>query len=82
MRRSRFDCIYQGSAVDLFSAFRTVDSDKGVALAGQIFHGWKATWKREFRLPWREAGPSNHFDDEVDSDQKVVNKELSSFHSN
>jgi len=37
----------------------------------------KATWKREFKLPWREAGPPNHHDDKVDSDQKVVNKELS-----
>ena len=24
---------------------------------------------REFKLPWREAGPPNHFDDQVDSDQ-------------
>ena len=39
----------------------------------------KATWKREFKLPWREAGPANHHDDdEVDSDQEVVSKELSS----
>jgi len=37
----------------------------------------KATWKREFKLPWREAGPPNHHDDKVDSDQEVVNKELS-----
>ena len=37
----------------------------------------KATWKREFKLPWREAGPPNHHDDKVDSDQKVVNKDLS-----
>ena len=29
----------------------------------------KATWKREFKLPWREAGPPNHHDVEVDSDQ-------------
>jgi len=29
----------------------------------------KATWKREFKLPWREAGPPNHLDDKVDSDQ-------------
>jgi len=36
-----------------------------------------ATWKREFKLPWREAGPPNHHDDKVDSDQEVVNKELS-----
>jgi len=37
----------------------------------------KATWKREFKLPWRQAGPPNHLDDKVDSDQEVVNKELS-----
>ena len=30
--------------------------------------GCKATWKREFKLPWREAGPPNHHDDKVDSD--------------
>jgi len=29
----------------------------------------KATWKREFKLPWRVAGPPNHHDDKVDSDQ-------------
>ena len=29
------------------------------------------------KLPWREAGPLNHLDDIVDSDQCVVNKELS-----
>ena len=29
----------------------------------------KATWKRESKLPWREAGPPNHHDDKVDSDQ-------------
>ena len=34
----------------------------------------KATWKRELKLPWREAGPPNHYDDKVDSDQQVVNK--------
>ena len=26
--------------------------------------------EREFKLPWREAGPPNHHDDQVDSDQK------------
>ena len=25
---------------------------------------YKATWKREFKLPWREAGPPNHLEDE------------------
>jgi len=29
------------------------------------------------KLPWRETGPLNHHDDKVDSDQQVVNKELS-----
>ena len=29
------------------------------------------------KLPWREAGLLNYFDDEVDSDQWVVSKELS-----
>jgi len=28
-----------------------------------------ATWEREFKIPWREAGPPNHYDDKVDSDQ-------------
>ena len=39
--------------------------------------GGRFTWKGEFKLPWREAGPPDHHDDEVDSDQYVVNKELS-----
>ena len=30
--------------------------------------------KREFKLPWHEAGPPNHLDDNVDSDQQFVNK--------
>jgi len=30
---------------------------------------YRATWKREFKRPWREAGPPNHHDDIVDSDQ-------------
>ena len=29
----------------------------------------KATWKREFKLPWCEAGPPNHLDEKVDSDK-------------
>ena len=29
----------------------------------------KPTWKRKSKLPWREAGPPNHLDDQVDSDQ-------------
>ena len=30
---------------------------------------YKAARKREFILPWREAGPLKHLDDKVDSDQ-------------
>ena len=33
--------------------------------------------ERAFKLPWREAGPPNHHDDKVVSDQEVVDKELS-----
>jgi hypothetical protein len=29
----------------------------------------KATWKREYKLPRREAGPPNHHDDTADLDQ-------------
>ena len=29
----------------------------------------KATWKRKFKLPWREAGSPDHQDDTVDLDQ-------------
>jgi len=34
-----------------------LSSDEGI-LAGKC----KATWKREFKLPWREAGLLNHHD--------------------
>jgi len=37
----------------------------------------KATWKREFKLPWREADSPDHHDVMVDWDQYVVNEELS-----
>ena len=36
-----------------------------------------AAWKRESKFQWRETGPTNHHDDEVDLDQQVVNKKLS-----
>ena len=29
----------------------------------------KATWEKEFKLPWREAGPPNYHDDIVEWDQ-------------
>ena len=40
----------------------------------------KATWKKEFKLPWREAGPPNIHDDEVDMDERDVDTELSLWH--
>ena len=36
-------------------------------------------WKREFKFPWREAGPPNQHNDKVDSNQYVANKEVSLF---
>ena len=48
------------------------------AMSGTSF---RITWKKNFKLPWREAGPPNHHDDKVDSDQKVVNTFLARFSS-
>jgi hypothetical protein len=53
------------------------DLDQLVANQELSLCGCKATWKREFKLPWREAGQPNHHDVTVDSDQRVVNQELS-----
>ena len=36
---------------------------------GNRLRGGSETFKREFKLPWREAGPPNHLNDQVDSDQ-------------
>ena len=36
---------------------------------GTLIERYKATWNRDFKLPWREAGQPNHLDDEADSDQ-------------
>ena len=46
---------------------------QAISLSGLVT--W--VWKREFKLPWREAGPPDHHNDKVDSDQYVVNNELS-----
>ena len=36
----------------------------------QTYQGrYQATWKREFKFPWRRAGPLRHLDDVVDLDQ-------------
>ena len=41
-------------------------SDRGGALQdGEC----KATWEREFKLRWREAGPPDHHDNHADSDR-------------
>ena len=49
--------------------FRYDPRPKPEASSVVLGRGCKATWKREFKLPWREAGPPNHHDDKVDSDQ-------------
>jgi len=47
-------------------------------MGGQGLEGrCKATWKREFKIPCRQAGPPNHLTDKVDSDQYDANEELS-----
>jgi len=47
-----------------------------VALGFRVYWDgrYTATWKRKFKIACREAGPPNDLDDQVDSDQKVVNK--------
>ena len=49
------------------TAFR-VDGGPPSSAVGVYGH-YIQTWKKEFKLPWREAGPPNHYDDKVDSDQ-------------
>jgi len=51
--------------VSVFSNLHVLSLDRICAPEGRC----KATWKREFELPWREAGPPNHRDDKVGSDQ-------------
>jgi len=65
-----FVCDHAGLAINTFST-----GGAGAARA----RGWsgqddqcKATWEREFKLSWHEAGPLNH----LDSDQEVVNQEV------
>ena len=36
-----------------------------------------ATWKKEFKLAWREASPPNHLDGKLDSGQGVIQNSLS-----
>ena len=56
------------------SYLRLIDSC--IVLAG-VVDGEVAGGKNGIQLPWREARPPSHRDDKVDSDQEVVNKELS-----
>ena len=58
-----------------FSRNESVNLQSQVSLLLYYSRAW--TWKREFNLPWREAGPPNHLGEKVDSDQLVVNTELS-----
>ena len=55
----------------------TVSYERGTPVGQRINASLKRDSPREFELPWREAGPPNHHDDKVDSDQWVVKKELS-----
>ena len=48
-----------------------------VDVLGWLTNSPVATWQKKFQFPWREAGPPAHHEDTVDSDQCVVNQELS-----
>ena len=70
----------EGLAAGLVSSSAEASAVSAVLSLGKNLHTdgrCKATWKREFKLPWREAGPPNHHDDIVDSDQEVVKKQVS-----
>ena len=54
--------------------FRLRDSELGGCCGPNVEGRCKATWKRESKLPWREAAPLNHYDDGVDSGQYAVKK--------
>ena len=41
----------------------------GFRISGVGFREVALTWKKKFKIPWREAGPPNHLDDNVDLDQ-------------
>ena len=47
------------------TCFENTDACADTCVEGRC----KATWKGKFKLPWREADPPNHHDDNVDSDQ-------------
>jgi len=48
-----------------------------IIIRGHVSGRCTATRKKEFKLPWREAGQPNYHDDKVVPDQWAVNKELS-----
>ena len=54
-----------------------LDAEDEVALLTHLQEGrCKATWKGESKFPCREAGPPDHQDARVDSDQWIFKKEL------
>ena len=68
------DCFLKNSTPQKFrfGAWGEMDSLEGFLThnGGDVTGGrCKATWKREFKLPWCEAGPPDHLNDKVDSDQ-------------
>ena len=73
--RVMYHQVYQYTKKRLEISAKTTVRYEGVV---DICHGlivfepygrYKATWKGELQLPWREAGPPNHLDDTVDLDQ-------------
>jgi len=62
------DFVYH-STLGLRVIKREKDRQLRSARQGMLSRSLPGSWKREFKLPWREAGPPHHHDDEVDSDQ-------------
>jgi len=61
--------LYIGAGRGLDPQPSTLPTSRWIHESGYHERRCKATWIREFKLPWREAGPPNHRDDKVDSDQ-------------
>ena len=56
-----------GLQVEVLTTFCVAPSSLGSGWLNTLVD--KATWRMEFKPPWREASPPNHLNDKVDSDQ-------------
>ena len=59
----------RGTPVQIKEGLRTRAQTIGLIPEAVVGESVALVQKREFKLPWREAGPPNHHDDNADSDQ-------------